>query len=236
MKNLPNGEYGEDVWERKINVQKEVGVISGTVGSLKEINRDTSKLMSLFDKEIKPIIKRDAKILDLGVGPLARFSIEFARRSYKVTGIDISKTTLNYAKKYIDKANVKVRLLKEDITEMNRIKEKFDLVFCYATLYHIPPHLTGISLIKINNILNKGGKLFVDFGIVTRKCLKDYPKTFFYWCGHYLKRIVGKGFNVNVSRFTFREIKEMIKKGGFEIEKRFGKSTFLLIKKEETLR
>ena len=232
MKNLTNGEYGEEVWERKINTQDEIGVICGVVGSLEEINKNTSRLMDLFDKEIKPLIKKDAKILDLGIGPLARFSIEFAKRGYRVTGVDISKTTLKYAKKYINKANVKVKLSKEDITDIDKIKEKFDLVFCVATLYHIPPHLTGISLIKINKILNKNGRLFVEFGIVSKKSLKDYIRAPFYWGGHYIKRIFGKGFKVNVSRFTFREIKEMVEKSGFEIEKKFGQSTFLLIKKE----
>ena len=219
------------MWERKINIQNEVGVISGVVGSLKEINKDTIRLLSLFDKEIKPIIKKDAKILDLGFGPLARFSIEFAKRGYRVTGIDISKTILKCAKKYIDKANVKVRLLKGDITEIDKIREKFDLVFCYATFYHIPPHLTGISLIKINNILNKDGRLFVEFGTITKKSLKDYIRTPFYLGGHYIKRLFGKGFHVNVSRFTSREIEEMVEKAGFEIEKKIGKSIFLLTKK-----
>ena len=230
MKNLANGEYGEDVWERKINAQNEVGVIFGVVGSMNEIHKDTSKVMNLFDKEVKPLIKKNAKIMDLGIGPLARFSIEFAKRGYKVTGVDISETTLDYAKKYIDKANVKVNLTKGDITEIDKIKEKFDLIFCNATFYHIPPHLTGISLMKINNILNKNGRLFVEFGIVTKRRIKDYIRQPFYWTGHYIKRLMGRGFNVNVSRFIFKEIKEMIEKAGFKIEKRFGDATFLLKK------
>jgi len=233
MKNLANGEYGEEVWERKIKAQNEVGVIFGVVGSMDEIHKDTSKVMSLFDKEVKPLIKKNAKVMDLGVGPLARFSIEFAKRGYKVTGVDISETTLEYAKKYINKANVKLNLVKGDITEIDKIKEKFDLIFCNATFYHIPPHLTGISLMKINNILNPNGRLFVEFGIVTKISLKDCIRQPFYWLGHYIKRLFGKGFRVNVSRFTSREIKEMVEKAGFKIEKRFGESTFLLIKQKE---
>jgi 2-polyprenyl-3-methyl-5-hydroxy-6-metoxy-1,4-benzoquinol methylase len=230
MKNLANGEYGEKVWEKKIKSQNEVGVIFGVVGSLKQIREDTLKLMRLFDKEIKPLIKKNAKVLDLGLGPLARFSVEFAKRGYNVTGVDISDTTLKYAKKNIDKAKAKIKLVKDDITELKNIKGKFDFVFCEATFYHVPPHLTSIALMKINHLLNKNGRFFVEFGIVTKKRAKDYIRQPFYWTGHYIKRLFGKGFKVNVSRFTFKEIKEMIEKSGFKIERRFNESTFLLKK------
>ncbi|MEM1577969.1 MAG: hypothetical protein QXM27_03100 [Candidatus Pacearchaeota archaeon] len=66
MKNVAHGEYGEEVWEKKIRTQNEVGVIAGTISSLDEINKDTLNFMKFFDKEISPLIKRNAKILDLG--------------------------------------------------------------------------------------------------------------------------------------------------------------------------
>ncbi|MEM2090011.1 MAG: class I SAM-dependent methyltransferase [Candidatus Pacearchaeota archaeon] len=97
--------------------------------------------MKFFDKEISPLIKRNAKIFRFRGGSLARFSIEFAKRGYEVIGMDISKTILKYAEKNLN--NVKIKLLKEDITSLENINEKFDFSFCSATFYHIPPHSMG---------------------------------------------------------------------------------------------
>ncbi|MCR4327258.1 MAG: glycosyltransferase [Nanoarchaeota archaeon] len=147
MKNLTNGEYGEDVWERKIKDQDEAGVIFGSVCSLKDVESETKDFMTKIDKKVIPFLKKGSAVLDLGVGPMARFSIEFAKMGYNVTGVDISSTTLSLAEKSAQKAGVKINLLKKDITNLNIPNKKFDLIFCRATFYHVPPHLTGISLI-----------------------------------------------------------------------------------------
>lgn len=225
---IENGKYGEEIWEKKIKYQKEIGVIAGNAGSIKLIKENTQELMNLFDKEIRPLLKKDSKILDLGVGPMARFSIEFAKRGYKVIGIDISDTTLNYANKYIKQNNVKVNLKKGDITEIDNLSEKFDFIFCAATFYHIPIHLTGISLMKIKELLRKNGRFFVEFGVAREKSLKENIWGLIYLGGHYAKRLLRRSFNVNCSEFTNREIKEMVEKSGFEIEKKFREDRFLL--------
>ncbi|MEM1577970.1 MAG: class I SAM-dependent methyltransferase [Candidatus Pacearchaeota archaeon] len=88
--------------------------------------------------------------------------------------MDISKTILKYAEKNLNLNNVKIKLLKEDITSLENINEKFDFIFCYATFYHIPPHLMGISLMKIRSLLKEDGKFFVDFAVREKRTLKDY--------------------------------------------------------------
>ena len=43
MGNITNGAYGEKVWNDKIKAQGEVGVIFGTVSSMKKVNEETKK-------------------------------------------------------------------------------------------------------------------------------------------------------------------------------------------------
>jgi 2-polyprenyl-3-methyl-5-hydroxy-6-metoxy-1,4-benzoquinol methylase len=227
---VANGQYGEDVWERKIKAQNEVGVISGVIGSIKKINIRTKKIISLLEEEVFPQIKQKAKVLDAGCGPLARFSIEFSKRGYDTIGVDISDTTLNYAKKYAEKNNTKITFVKDDMTELKKIPKGLDLIFCYSTFYHIPPHLTGIALMRFNEKLKKGGFGFIEFGVARKKTLKDFFWSIFYWTGHYLKRLFGKGFKVNISYFTKKEINELILKSGFKIKKIFPGNNYFIQK------
>lgn len=225
-----NEKYGEEVWEEKIKKQNEVGVISGTVGSIERIKKNTKEWMQQIDSSIIPLIKAGGSVLDLGIGPLARFAIQFAKRGFKVTGLDISQTTLKYAKKYILRENLDVNLIKGDITELEKIPGRFDFIYCLGTFYHIPPHLTGISLMKINEKLKKECHALIGFGIPKKKTIKNYIWGVFYWTGHYLKKLFKKGFRVNISLFSKKEVREMIIKSGFKIEKVLPENLYLLKK------
>jgi 2-polyprenyl-3-methyl-5-hydroxy-6-metoxy-1,4-benzoquinol methylase len=225
-----NGLYGEQVWERKIKEQNEVGVIFGTVSSVREIKKNTKKVMQQIESEVIPLIKTKGKILGLGVGPLARFAIEFSKKGFNTKGLDISPTTLDYAKKYIMLTKSQVGLIKGDITELEKIKEKFDFIYCIETFYHIPPHLTGISLIKIKEKLADRGYALIGFGVLIKKNFLTRLKEPFYWGGHYLKRLLGKGFRVNISLFTKKEINEMIIKSGLKTVKILEGNLYLLKK------
>jgi len=120
--------WGEKVWEEKIRKQNELGVIhGGRFSKSKEItNRQLKEVMKYFDNNILPKIKKNGKIMDAGIGPLARFSIEFAKRGHKVLGVDISPTTLAHAKKHIEKQSIKgIKLIQDDLIKLDKIKEKF---------------------------------------------------------------------------------------------------------------
>jgi 2-polyprenyl-3-methyl-5-hydroxy-6-metoxy-1,4-benzoquinol methylase len=220
--------YGEEIWEKKINSQDEVGVIQGTISSLENINNQTKETMSLFDTRIINKVKINGKVLDAGVGPMARFSIEFAKRGYDVTGVDISKTTLEFADKYVKKENLNIKLIKDDITSLKNLKEKYDFIFCFETFFHIPSYLSGITLMKFYNLLERNGKLFIHFNIPQKR--KKIIKNTIYWLGHYVKQLFGKGFKVNVTKFTEEEVEEIIEKSNFEIENKFLNGVYLLKK------
>jgi len=226
--------WGEEVWEEKIKKQGEVGVIFGTIKNLfgrgKEIsNRHTKKVMIILDKEVLPLIKPNGKILDAGIGPMARFTIEFAKRGYKVVGVDVSKTTLKFAKKYIDKADVKnVKLKQEDIVELN-LKERFNLVFCAGTFLHIPSHLGLIVLINFNRILNNNNYALIDFFVKREKTIRKGLFELAFLTVHKIKRKLGRGFYVTGSSYTEDELEDMFSRTGFKFIKKV--NGFHLLKK-----
>ncbi len=96
-------------------------------------------------------------ILDLGCGNGRLLSM---LKDYKVSylGIDYSENLIREAQ-----ANWPDRKFKSaDILEIGNIKEKFDLVFCIATLHHIPSaKLREQVLLNIKSLLKPDGKLLM---------------------------------------------------------------------------
>lgn len=214
--------WGKDIWEKKQVEQGSLGVIAGTVETKNFFNNQTAKELRNLDKNILPMFKKKSRITDAGVGPFARFAIGFAKRGYIVTGIDISNTVLEAAKKEVNKAGCEVRLVEDDLINIKNIKEKQDLVFCFGTFGHIPSFLALTVLKEFNKILNNNGYAYVHFWINKEKRIKDITHDFVYGLGHYIKVKMGSGYKVNSSFYTEEEIREMVKLSGFEIFSRFG--------------
>lgn len=149
--------WGENVWEDKIKRQGETGVIDGSIYSKKNLLKRTDKEIAFIDSTFLKDIKKNAKILDLGIGPMARFSIFFSKKGYNVTGIDISPTTLDYARKNAERAKTKIKLIQDDLITLSNVKGKFDLIFCWGTFGHIPAYLTLEALSSFNKKLKKKG-------------------------------------------------------------------------------
>ena len=96
-------------------------------------------------------------ILDFGCGT-GRLIIPFAEHAKKVTGIDISNSMLDEAKKNLKELKVtNVELINSsDINELN-LSECFDLVHSYIVLQHIP-QVKGYQIIhKLISMICKGG-------------------------------------------------------------------------------
>ena len=91
-------------------------------------------LIEVINKgKIKP-----CSALDLGCGT-GEESIFLAKKGFKVTGIDISKTAIKYAKDNTKKAKVKVDFMVADATDLSFLKDrKFDFVLDWDNLHGIP--------------------------------------------------------------------------------------------------
>ncbi len=230
-KNIPL--WGEEVWEEKIKKQDELGVIhGGRFSKTKNITDKTKKeVMSYLEKKVFPLIKKEANLMDAGVGPLARFSIEFAKKGYDVLGVDISQTTLTHAGKHIKEQGLKnIRLIKDDLTKLEKVKTKFDLVFCFGTFGHIPKILAIETLKIFNSKLNKGGYCFLHLWLEEKPTLKNKVRKLSYGLLHKIGRKMYKSFHVNCSFYSKEELVELFERSGFKVADENGKGFFLLKK------
>ncbi|MEK6829603.1 MAG: class I SAM-dependent methyltransferase [Nanoarchaeota archaeon] len=209
--------WGKEIWDKKQEEQGSLGIIAGTVETKSILDSQTKREMRMMDRLIFPVLRRGAKIVDAGVGPFARFSIEFAKRGYEVIGIDISPKVLKLAKKRVEKEGYDIKLFGDDLTNIKSIKEKQDMVFCFGTFGHIPSFLALTVLKEFNRVLKKGGYAYVHFWINEEKNPKDLLHDFLYGIGHYIKMRFGKGYKVNSSFYTDDEIREMARISGFEV-------------------
>jgi ubiquinone/menaquinone biosynthesis C-methylase UbiE len=97
--------------------------------------------------------------LDLGCGTGAK-SIYLAKKGFKVTGIDISKTAINYAKENAKKAKVKVDFIVADAVNLSFLKDKkFDFILDWANLHGISKNKREKYITEIVKHTKKGSKL-----------------------------------------------------------------------------
>ena len=73
---------------------------------------DTSRQVDFLIKQLQ--LKGTEKILDLACG-FGRHSLEFARRGYDVTGIDITPVYIDYANEQAKKENLNAKFICQDI-------------------------------------------------------------------------------------------------------------------------
>ena len=157
-------------------------------------NRDHKEAKNFIKKILKYLkLDRGSKILDAACGK-GRHSIEIEKLGYKVLGIDLSKNSINKAKK---NENENLKFLIHDISIP--LESEFDAVFNLFTsfgyhtkkkdldvLYAIEKNLKngGIGVIDFFNI-NKVKKDLIENEIIikrnikfkiTRKIHKDYVK------------------------------------------------------------
>ena len=102
------------------------------------------------------LLKRGSSILDLGCGT-GRDSCFFASKGFKVTGIDVSKKMIAYAKNKCKKPNFKIM----DIQNIQLKEESFDLVWANASLLHAKKKDFPKILGNIRKIMKKNGIFFL---------------------------------------------------------------------------
>lgn len=96
---------------------------------------------------------KDKKILDVGCG-FGRESILFAKKGAVVTGIDISDKTIKVAQRSAKKQGVTVDFKVLKVEDLN-CTNKFDVVYCRATLHHFYDVQEVIRILQ--NCLNDNG-------------------------------------------------------------------------------
>lgn len=101
------------------------------------------------------------KALDLGCG-VGTKSIALAKKGFKVVGIDISPTAIQYAKENAKKERIKAQFFAADATDLSFLKnDKFDFILDWACLHSIPVTKRKKYINGIIKYTKKGGKLLL---------------------------------------------------------------------------
>ncbi len=106
--------------------------------------------------------KGKLNILDLGCGP-GLYTEIFAGKGHKVTGVDISKHSIEYAKKSSEEKNLDITYLNASYLEVGLDEEKYDLVvLIFTDLGVLIPGEREALLKMIYRVLKKGGTFIFD--------------------------------------------------------------------------
>ena len=101
-------------------------------------------------------------ILDLGCGP-GIYSEIFSQKGHKVTGVDISRNSIDYARNSAQTKELDIEYINASYLELELPKEKYDLVLLiYADFGVLLPQERIILLQKVHESLKPNGKLIFD--------------------------------------------------------------------------
>lgn len=103
----------------------------------------------------------NADVLEVAPGP-GYFSIELAKAgAFRITGLDISRTFVEIAKKYAREQSVTVNFRQGNASAMPFESESFDFVFCRAAFKNFSQPLEAIN--EMHRVLRPNGRaLIVD--------------------------------------------------------------------------
>ena len=122
---------------------------------------NTKEQVDFIEKMLE--LRGDEKILDLACG-YGRHSLEFARRGYAVTGVDITKVYIEDARKCAKQENLNANFICEDIRNVS-FCEQYDVVLNMAdgAIGYLENDEENAKVFDvIAKALKPGGKSFMD--------------------------------------------------------------------------
>tara|TARA_B110000444_G_scaffold227703_1_gene232997 strand:+ start:1175 stop:2122 length:948 start_codon:yes stop_codon:yes gene_type:complete len=161
-------------------------------GSLLEKSKN-----SIFTTKLDQEISYHANVLEAGCGT-GQLSIALSRFGRKITGIDISKGSLNEAKKFIDKNKINnVQLFRMNIFNIFFPKNYFDVIISNGVLHHTKDAKSAFQnltkYLKPNGLIVIG--LYHKYGRLIQNLRQFLIKTF----GDKTKNFIDKRFQKNIS-------------------------------------
>jgi ubiquinone/menaquinone biosynthesis C-methylase UbiE len=121
----------------------------------------TIKTTAAWILKLQPQNKK-LEILDLGCGP-GLYSEIFAQSGHKITGVDISKTSIDYAKNEASLKKLDISYINANYLELDLEENKFDLVtLIYTDLGALLPAERNKLLSFFYRVLKHGGMLIFD--------------------------------------------------------------------------
>lgn len=126
------------------------------IASRKEENID-----KIINWILEQLDKKNSHILDLGCGP-GLYTEKLAKKGYKVTGVDFSQNSIEYAKNSAIQNNLDVNYICKNYLDLD-FKEKFDLVIMiYCDFGVLSIEERKVLLEKVYSALKPGGIFVFD--------------------------------------------------------------------------
>jgi len=103
------------------------------------------------------LLKKDAKILDIGCCSTAQQARFFKDKGFNVTSIDLSINCIETAKKYFSG----IDFIQMDMLEMNFDDDSFDAINAFYSIIHIPNEKLDGLFSDFNKVLKLNGKISI---------------------------------------------------------------------------
>lgn len=140
--------------------------------SLPFVDQSVAWIHSLFPS------KQYNQLLDLGCGP-GIYAERFHQKGYRVTGVDLSTRSIEYAKGQAKAKQFDIHYLNKNYNEMN-FKQTYDVITLIYCDYPVLPKDVRIRLLQtIRHALNHGGAFIFDV-FTPNQYLNDQESTQWY--------------------------------------------------------
>jgi cyclopropane fatty-acyl-phospholipid synthase-like methyltransferase len=100
------------------------------------------------------------RAVDMGCGTGTNV-ITLAKHGWEVIGVDFVRRAINIAKNNAEQYDVDAKFLVDDVTRLEKVSGKFDLVLDMGCYHSLPPATRQAYISKINDLLADSGTLLL---------------------------------------------------------------------------
>jgi SAM-dependent methyltransferase len=126
----------------------------------------SSRNFGFIDKSVDWIVSRyfnrdETRVIDFGCGP-GLYTSRFARHGAKVTGVDFSRRSIDYARNFAIRENLAIDYICQDYLDF-QTDDRFDLVtMIFCDFCAMGPDQRHSMLQKFASLLKPGGRVLLD--------------------------------------------------------------------------